>query len=219
MRYQPRHARSFAILPMDSLIEGYRRFRAGAWQEHRAVFRKLATRGQAPRAMVITCADSRLDPQLVFDVGPGEIFVVRNVANLVPPYERDAAYHGTSAALEFAVRILKVEHVIVLGHAQCGGIGALLHGAGESGADFIQHWMEIAAPARDRALAASGGDGERAQTLCEHEAIKVSLDHLLTFPWLKERVGRGELTLHGWYFGIEKGDLLRLGKDGQFRPV
>jgi carbonic anhydrase len=204
---------------MDSLIEGYRRFRATGWQQHRTVFRTLAAHGQSPRAMVITCADSRLDPQLVFDVGPGEIFVVRNVANLVPPYERDAAYHGTSAALEFAVRILKVEHIIVLGHAQCGGIGALLRGAGEEGADFIRHWMEIAAPARDRALAVAGQDGERAQTLCEHEAIKVSLGHLLTFPWLKERVERGELKLHGWYFGIESGALLRLEEGGEFRPV
>ncbi len=203
---------------MDSLIEGYRRFRATGWQQHRTVFRNLAARGQSPRAMVITCADSRLDPQLVFDVGPGEIFVVRNVAALVPPYERDAAYHGTSAALEFAVRTLTVEHIIVLGHAQCGGIGALLRGAGVLGADFVAHWMEIAAPARERALAAAE-DPERAQTLCEHEAIKVSLDHLMTFPWVKERVEQGGLTLHGWYFGIEKGDLLRLGTDGQFRPV
>ena len=203
---------------MDSLIEGYRRFRAGGWQQHRAVFRTLAERGQSPRAMVITCADSRLDPQLVFDAGPGEIFVVRNVAALVPPYERDAAYHGTSAALEFAVRTLKVEHIIVLGHAQCGGIGALLRGAGELGADFVEHWMQIAAPARERAMAVAG-DAESAQTLCEHEAVKVSLDHLMTFPWVKERVESDELHLHGWYFGIEKGDLLRLGKDGQFRPV
>jgi carbonic anhydrase len=204
---------------MDSLIEGYRRFRATGWQRHRILFRELAARGQSPRAMVITCADSRLDPQLVFDAAPGEIFVVRNVANLVPPYEPDTAYHGTSAAIEFAVRSLKVEHIVVLGHAQCGGIGALLRGAGENGADFIQHWMQIAAPARERALAATGGDAERAQTICEHESIKVSLDHLLTFPWVKERVERGALKLHGCYFGIESGALLRLDKDGQFRPV
>ncbi len=204
---------------MNSLIEGYRRFRATAWQQRRTLFRELAARGQSPRAMVITCADSRLDPQLVFDAAPGEIFVVRNVANLVPPYEPDAAYHGTSAAIEFAVRSLKVEHVIVLGHAQCGGIGALLRGAGESGADFIRHWMEIAAPARERALAATGGDAERAQTVCEHESIKVSLAHLLTFPWVKERVESGALTLHGWYFGIESGELLCLGADGTFRPA
>jgi carbonic anhydrase len=161
----------------------------------------------------------RLDPQLIFGTAPGEIFVVRNVAALVPPYERDSAYHGTSAALEFAVRVLKVEHIIVMGHAQCGGIGALLRGAGEGGADFVRHWMDIATPARDRALMMTEGDAERAQTLCEHEAVKVSLEHLMTFPWVRERVEGGEMKLHGWYFGIESGELLRLDKDGKFRAV
>jgi carbonic anhydrase len=116
---------------MDALIEGYRRFRASGWQEHRRLFKELAAKGQSPRALVITCSDSRLDPQLIFNTAPGEIFVIRNVAALVPPYERDSAYHGTSAALEFAVRVLKVEHIIIMGHAQRGGIGALLRGAGE----------------------------------------------------------------------------------------
>ena len=204
---------------MDSLIEGYRRFRATGWQEHRRLFKELAARGQSPRAMVITCADSRLDPQLIFGTAPGEVFVVRNVAALVPPYEPDSAYHGTSAAVEFAVRVLKVEHIIVMGHAQCGGIGALLRGAGEGGADFVAHWMDIATKARDRALTMTEGDAERAQTLCEHEAVKVSLEHLMTFPWVRERVESGGLALHGWYFGIESGELLRLGKDGKFRAV
>jgi carbonic anhydrase len=204
---------------MDSLIEGYRRFRATGWPEHRRLFKELASYGQSPRAMVITCSDSRLDPQLIFGTAPGEIFVVRNVAALVPPYEKDSAYHGTSAALEFAVRVLQVEHIIVMGHAQCGGIGALLRGAGDRGADFVKHWMDIAAPARERALLMTEGDPERAQTLCEHEAVKVSLEHLMTFPWVRERVESGATRLHGWYFGIETGELLRLGKDGKFRPV
>jgi carbonic anhydrase len=204
---------------MDALIDGYRRFRASGWPEHRRLFKDLAARGQSPRAMVITCSDSRLDPQLIFGTAPGEIFVVRNVAALVPPYEQDSAYHGTSAALEFAVRVLKVADIIVMGHAQCGGIGALLRGAGPTGADFVQHWMEIANPARDRALAMTEGDAAKAQTLCEHEAVKVSLDHLMTFPWIRERVDSGALKLHGWYFGIESGELLRLEKDGKFRAV
>jgi carbonic anhydrase len=204
---------------MDSLIEGYRRFRATGWQEHRRLFKELAARGQSPRAMVITCADSRLDPQLIFGTAPGEVFVVRNVAALVPPYEPDTAYHGTSAALEFAVRVLKVEHIIVMGHAQCGGIGALLRGAGEGGADFVKHWMEIATKARERAMIMAEGDVEAAQTLCEHEAVKISLEHLMTFPWLRERIDGGDLKLHGWYFGIESGELLRLDKDGKFRAV
>jgi carbonic anhydrase len=204
---------------MDTLIEGYRRFRATGWPEHRRLFKDLAARGQSPRAMVITCSDSRLDPQLIFGTAPGEIFVVRNVAALVPPYEPDQAYHGTSAALEFAVRVLKVADIIVMGHAQCGGIGALLRGAGEGGADFVQHWMKIATEARDRALIMTQGDPDKAQTLCEHEAVKVSLDHLMTFPWVRERVESGALKLHGWYFGIESGELLRLDKDGKFRAV
>lgn len=204
---------------MDALIDGYRRFRASGWQEHRRLFKELASKGQSPRALVITCSDSRLDPQLIFNTAPGEIFVVRNVAALVPPYERDSAYHGTSAALEFAVRVLKVEHIIVMGHAQCGGIGALLRGAGEGGADFMKHWMDIAAPARERALTMTDGNVDVAQTLCEHEAIKVSLEHLMTFPWVRERVDSGETKLHGFYFGIESGELLRLEKDGKFRAV
>ena len=204
---------------MDALIEGYRRFRATGWQEHRRLFKELAARGQSPRALVITCSDSRLDPQLIFNTAPGEIFVVRNVAALVPPYEPDSNYHGTSAALEFAVRVLKVEHVIVMGHAQCGGIGALLRGAGEGGADFVRHWMEIATKARERALMMTEGDAERAQILCEHEAVKVSLEHLMTFPWVRERVEQNDLQLHGFYFGIDSGELLRLGKDGKFRAV
>jgi carbonic anhydrase len=192
---------------MDRLIEGYRRFRETYWPEHRAVFEALAA-GQSPRAMVITCADSRVDPTLIFDAKPGEIFVVRNVANLVPPYAPDSDHHGTSAALEFAVRSLKVEHIIVLGHGQCGGIRALLQG-GEQG-DFIGRWMEIAAEARARSLAAAGDAPGAAQHLCERESIRVTLDNIMTFPWVAERVHAGSLELHGWHFDIETGNLERL---------
>jgi carbonic anhydrase len=115
--------------------------------------------------------------------------------------------------------VLKVADLIVMGHAQCGGIGALLRGSGEGGADFVAQWMKIATQARDRALTMTEGDADKAQTLCEHEAVKVSLEHLLTFPWLRERVESGDLKLHGFYFGIESGELLRLDKDGKFRAV
>ncbi len=207
---------------MQRLIEGFRRFRATYYREHRAVFDALAAHGQWPRAMVIGCADSRVDPQLMFGAAPGDIFVVRNVANLVPPYRPDGAYHGTSAALEFAVRGLRVEHIVVLGHARCGGIGALLRGpaADGGGEDFIGAWMGIAAPARERALAAAAGaPPEAVQRACEHEAIRLSLDNLTTFPWVRERVTRGDLALHGWYFDLEAGDLLRLGDGGAFEPA
>jgi carbonic anhydrase len=192
---------------MERLIEGYKRFRETYWAQNKDVFEALAA-GQSPRAMVITCADSRVDPQLIFDAKPGEIFCVRNVANLVPPYTPDSFHHGTSAALEFAVCSLKVEHIIVLGHAQCGGIRALLQG-GEQG-DFIGRWMEIAAPARERSLAAAETATETAQHLCERESIRVTIDNLKTFPWIAERVQAGLLKLHGWHFDFERGELERV---------
>lgn len=203
---------------MDRLIAGYRRFRQNYWHEHGDVFQELATKGQSPRAMVIACADSRADPQIIFQSAPGEMFVVRNVANLVPPYAPDAEYHGTSAALEFAVRILEVEHVVVLGHAGCGGIGALLRGA-DAGNDFVVPWMQIAASARAKVLAAAGAGSEEAQRLCELEAVKLSLANLMTFPWVRDKVEQAKLQLHGCYFDIERGDLLRLGEAGSFEGV
>lgn len=205
---------------MNRLIEGFRNFRQHLWPENRALFRALADRGQAPSVMVIACADSRVDPQMIFSAAPGEIFTVRNVANLVPPYAPNRDYHGTSAALEFAVRSLAVHHIVVLGHADCGGVRALMGGPDPAGnSDFIDSWMRIAAPARARALAKTGGDAQAAQHVCEHETVKVSLDNLMTFPWIRERVETGQLALHGCYFGIEAGQLLLLDRDGEFRPV
>ncbi|HEV7370741.1 carbonic anhydrase [Arenibaculum sp.] len=204
---------------MKRLIEGFRRFRESYDRDHRQVFEELAERGQSPSAMVVACSDSRVDPQLIFGAGPGEIFVVRNVANLIPPYAPDGHYHGTSAALEFAVLSLQVPNVIVLGHARCGGIGALLERGDEARDDFVSAWMHIARPARDRALAAAGGEPAQAQHLCEHEAIKVSLDNLLTFPWVRERVEGGTLRLHGWYFDIVTGAVTALGPHGTFEPL
>jgi carbonic anhydrase len=205
---------------MDRLIEGFRNFRRELWPANRALFRALASRGQAPRVMVIACADSRVDPQLIFSAAPGEIFTVRNVANLVPPYAPNSDYHGTSAALEFAVRGLQVEDIVVLGHADCGGVRRLLRGPDPMAtSDFVDSWMRIAVPARERALAQAGGDIEAAQPICEHENVKVSLENLATFPWVHERVAAGKLTLHGCYFGIESGQLLRLDAKGSFETV
>ena len=203
---------------MERLIEGYRRFRAKAWREHRDLFEALASRGQSPRALVIACSDSRIDPQMIFSAAPGELFVIRNVANLVPPYAPDADYHGTSAAIEFAVRALAVRDVIVLGHADCGGVRALLDGSPAPVGDFVDPWMAIAAPARERALAREATGAER-QRICEHEAAKISLANLMTFPWLRERVESGALALHGCWFDLETGDLLRLDPTGEFRSV
>jgi carbonic anhydrase len=204
---------------MERLINGFRRFHRTYYQDHREVFDALALNGQSPRAMVIACSDSRADPQLIFGSPPGEMFVVRNVANLVPPYAPDADHHGTSAALEFAVHALSVEHIIVMGHTHCGGVDALLKQPEIPGGDFISNWMSIAQPARERALAATQGRPEDAQRTCEHETIKVSLANLKTFPWIRERVERGDLALHGWHFDLETGNLLRLGSEGAFEPV
>ena len=196
---------------IERLIEGFRAFRATYYAENRALFDALAREGQSPKVMIVGCADSRIDPLLITGAGPGDLFILRNVANLVPPYAPDGHYHGTSAALEFAVRTLEVEHIVVLGHAQCGGVAALLEGSPMAGHgdDFIAAWMSIAEPARRRALALTGSAEERRQG-CEFETIKVSLDNLMTFPWIAARVADGRLALHGWYFDLPRGSLLRL---------
>lgn len=202
---------------MEKLVEGYRQFRAAVWPERRAAYEQLADRGQSPYAMVIACSDSRLDPSMIFGAAPGGLFVVRNVANLVPPYERDGAYHGTSAALEFAVRALGIPRIVVMGHAMCGGVHALLHGVPEELGDFVRPWMRIAGRAKLRAEAVQPqGD---LQTACEHETVRVSLENLLTFPWIAERVADGRLALHGMFYQISTGVLERLDADGVFRSV
>jgi carbonic anhydrase len=201
---------------MEDLIAGYRRFRAGTWRNERARFNALSEFGQKPRALVIGCSDSRTDPQMVFNAAPGELFVIRNVANLVPPYGPDNQPHGISAALEFAVRVLKVPQIIVMGHAMCGGIAALLNGPPTEASDFVGQWVRIAEPARARAMMAPA---ERRQEVCEHESVRLSLDNLMTFPWVAATVDAGTLTLQGCFFDIRSGILERLSADGDFRPV
>ncbi|MGH9719592.1 MAG: carbonic anhydrase [Bryobacteraceae bacterium] len=201
---------------MQKLIAGYKRFRAN-WPEQRSAFELLAKDGQSPRALVISCVDSRVDPAMIFDAAPGEMLVMRNVANLVPPYAPDAAYHGTSAALEFGVKVLELPHVMVLGHGLCGGVKALLEGAPDNAHEFVGPWMSIAWPARVRALRSLPADDR--QQCCEHEGIKVSLANLMTFPWVAERVALGKLELHGAWFDIRTGVLMILQPDGSFAPL
>jgi carbonic anhydrase len=202
---------------MDRLLQGYRRFRRDQWPERRRLFEVLADHGQQPRAMVVSCADSRVDPAMIFDARPGELFVVRNVANLVPPYGPDAAYHGTSAALEFGVRVLKVSDLIVMGHGLCGGVTALLHGAPAAASDFVAAWIGLAARARTRAMVCD--DPVERQLQAEYETIRLSLENLMTFPWIADRVEVGLLSLHGFHFDIRSGTLSHLGSDGRFQPV
>jgi len=180
------------------------------------VFEQLAETGQRPKAMVVACVDSRVDPAVIFDAAPGQLVTVRNVANLVPPYAPDAASHGTSAALEFGVQVLEVTDLVVLGHGQCGGVHALLQGAPIIAGDFVGQWMSIAEPARVRAMRCESV--EHRQRCCEEEVVKVSLTNLMTFPWIAERVARGVLRLHGAWFAIRTGELLVL-QDGCFRAM
>ena len=140
---------------METLLAGYRRFRANQWPEQRRLFESLARDGQRPEALVIACVDSRVDPALIFDAAPGQMLTVRNVANLAPPYAPDVAYHGTSAALEFGVRVLKIPRIVVLGHGLCGGVQSLLEGAPANARDFVEPWMSMAAPANNAANAKS----------------------------------------------------------------
>jgi carbonic anhydrase len=199
------------------LLDGYQRFRAQHWPAQRRAYEALATHGQSPRALVVACIDSRVDPAMIFDTAPGELLTVRNVANLVPPYAPDAAYHGTSAALEFGVRVLEVPHLMVLGHGLCGGVRALLDGAPDNAHEFVAPWMSLAWPARIRALQCRAA--EERQRCCEHEVIKISLANLMTFPWVAERVAAGRLALHGAWFDIFTGALMTLQPDASFVPV
>ena len=199
---------------MQTLLEGYRRFRANGWPEQRRLFESLATNGQSPKVLVVACIDSRVDPARIFDTAPGEMLIVRNVANLVPPYAPDGAYHGTSAALEFGVRVLEVPHLMVMGHGLCGGVKALLDAAPENGHEFVAPWMSIAQPARERALRLAAV--EERQRSCEQEVIKISLANVMTFPWIAERVAAERLTLHGVWFDIRIGELMTLQSDGSF---
>jgi carbonic anhydrase len=201
---------------MDDLIAGYRRFRATAWPERERLFEQLAERGQRPPAMVIACADSRVDPAMVFDAGPGEIFVVRNVANLVPRYAPDGGCHGTSAALEFGVLGLQVRHLIVLGHGVCSGIRALREGVPVLPGGFLAPWIALAAPALERVCAGNPADPQLAG---EHAGIELSLQNLLTFPWISERAADGRLRLHGAHFDVRSGVLALRQEDGTFVAV
>ncbi|HEY5994972.1 MAG TPA: carbonic anhydrase [Gallionellaceae bacterium] len=192
------------------LIEGFRRFREQHFTENDALYRQLVTEGQSPKIMVVACCDARVDPAIVLDCAPGDLFVIRNVANLVPPAEsRNSGRHGTSAALEFGVRNLGVEHIIILGHAHCGGIRSLFSGSGETGS-YINSWMRMAEEVHAGVLRDLPKAAEQEQMMaCEQRAILVSLDNLMTFPWVREKVASGALALHGWYFDIEHGQMMQ----------
>ncbi len=197
---------------MDALIEGYRRFRAETWPAERARYEALAHWGQSPETMVISCSDSRVDPQTVFGAIPGEMFVLRNIGGLAPPYQPDAHYHGASAAIEFGVRVLKVKRLAVLGHGQCGGVRAMAYGAPPEAPDFVAAWVDIARPAL---LAATGADENSRLAAIEAAVVRLSLINLMSFPWVAAAVAAGRLTLYGFRFDIHTGALLRVEADGE----
>ncbi|WP_461210224.1 carbonic anhydrase [Desulfocurvus sp. DL9XJH121] len=175
--------------------------------------------GQHPRTMVVACSDSRTDPSLIMQCGPGEIFVIRNVANIVPPFETDSGFHGVSSAIEYAVKSLKVSNIIVLGHSGCGGIDALMHRSTED-TDFIDKWLSVMGGVRDEVLAHFGWADKHSCTACEMAGIIASLENLMTFPWIASRVKDGDLDLHGWYFDMETGQLLSyLSQTKSFEPL
>lgn len=205
----------------ERLLSGYRTFATQRLPTEQARYRDLSERGQAPEVMVIGCCDSRVSPEVIFDAGPGELFVVRNVANLVPPYAPDGAAHGVSAALEFGVQVLRVKHIIVLGHAQCGGIRALAEDSAPlSPGDFIGRWMSLLTPTMEATPRIEGEPQQNFITRLEQAAVKRSLDNLMTFPCISILAERGSLALHGAYFGVARGSLAVLDKaSGEFRTV
>lgn len=201
---------------ISELLQGFQRFRVKHFEPNRELFNRLAMQGQTPRTLLIGCSDSRVDPAILTDSAPGDLFVVRNVANLVPPHETTGRYHGTSAALEFAVCNLKVASIIILGHSRCGGIRALLEGYGENdeGEGFIAPWVKIAESARDEVLQRwPDASNEFKQRACERAGIRASLANLMTFPFIRQRVEDGSLTLYGWYYDLENGELMQYDPD------
>lgn len=207
-----------------TMIEGYRRFRSGTYNMQKERFDRLADEGQSPKLMIIACSDSRVDPAQIFDVDPGEIFVVRNVAALVPPFETTPGHHGVSAALEFAVQFLRVKQIVVMGHGLCGGCKAALtqsmHGTEPGQGGFIADWIDLLDDAREEVAAAHGTEGREAERAMEMAGVKVSLANLRTFPCVSELESRGKLKLRGAFFAISDGVLHLLDEEsGVFAPV
>lgn len=210
------------MIDFAALVDGYRRFKTNDWQKQRSRWSELAD-GQSPKVMVIACSDSRVDPATIFDTSPGEMFVVRNVANLVPPFESGGGRHGVSAALEFAVTQLEVPEIVVMGHGGCGGCRAALDQTfkdarlGEGG--FISNWIDLLDEARDQVVR-HHGHGTEAHRAMEFAAVKVSLANLRTFSCVRQREGDGRIKLHGAYFAIDDGNLYVLDEaTGEFSPA
>jgi carbonic anhydrase len=210
------------LADISTFVKGFGKFQEKYFADDESIFDRLR-QGQSPSTLVISCCDSRADPGMLMDANPGDIFVVRNVANLVPPYKNGAELPGIRADIEFAIKGLNVSNIIILGHSGCGGIRALMDGEGitENHYEFIGTWVSIAREARERVLRELAQAPDAVQSrACEHGAIALSLRNLMTFPWIRERVEAGALTLHGWYFDIDAGELLAYSTENQeFVPL
>jgi carbonic anhydrase len=203
------------------LLDGYRAFTSQRLPTEQTRYRELSERGQSPAVMVIGCCDSRVSPEVIFDAGPGELFVVRNVANLVPVFQPDGGAHGVSAALEYAVQVLRIRHIVVLGHAQCGGIRAFIDDIDPlSPGDFIGRWMAMFIKPGEKVGQREQESRQDFTTRIEKAAVFRSLENLMTFPFVRSRVERGEMELHGAYFGVAEGSLFVLDREAkEFRSV
>jgi carbonic anhydrase len=208
---------------VSELVTGYRTFMKEQYHHDAEIYRSLADNGQSPRTMVVACCDSRVDPSRIFSAKPGQLFIVRNVANLVPPFEPHGDYHGTSAALEFAITSLGVENIVVLGHARCGGVRGFLQGQNQTtpAGTFIGKWISLLKPAWGEVVQTGGRlTEEQRQRALEQTSIRYSLENLRTFPFVKDRLEQGKLALHGGFFDIATGGLLSYDAEKQeFAPV
>lgn len=208
---------------VNSFLKGFKRFQHHYFDRNPELYDRLFTEGQRPQALMVACCDSRCDPGMLTDSEPGDMFVVRNVANLVPPYIQAVSYAGTTSAIAFAICNLEVAHVIVMGHARCGGIRALMENK-QPGCDeeqLIAKWLGIAADARQQVLKELPGKSQEIQArACEQAAILKSLENLMSYPWISRRVNEGKLALHGWYFDMENGTLMQYNNDaGEFHVI
>lgn len=211
-------------MPFSKLVKGHKLFQSKYFKVSgkNKLYKTLTSQGQSPEVLVIACSDSRNDPALLTQSEPGDIFVVRNVAAIVPPYQPDSQYHGTSAAIEFAVKGLKVKDIIILGHALCGGVETLLAGKTRTQQfEFLGNWIEIGAQARDIVSKELGHmDISVQHRALEQAVILTSLNNLMTFPWIKSAVASGDITLHGWYFDMVEGKMLGLNfSSGTFDDI
>jgi len=209
-------------MSVDKLLQGYRRFRDGVFETHRPLAEDLVEHGQRPEVAIVACVDSRVDPALILQADPGDMLVIRNVANLVPPVDQEGTFHGTSAAIEFAVLGLGVKHLVVLGHAHCGGVAKMM--AADQKDDtftFLPTWVsQLSAAHRRVKETLPDADAETQTRACEQNAVLVSLENLRTFPWVRSRVESGDLELHGWYIDIGTGELSAYdGDTGEFAPI